>query len=388
MNRRAETTAPATISPTLMTRLAAYWHWPIWAAVAILLVIGAVDLATPVPDRAARLRAVYAGSPDHWPAPWVDPDVAYVELAAADLPPRPEAGSAEARKVALGERLFNDPILSASGHIACQSCHNRRLGWGDGLPRAFGHGRAEGTRNAPSLFAAWARPAFFWDGRAASLEDQVMGPLAAENEMANHDLSDVAHRLKWLPGYPEAFAAVYGDSEITLARVAGALASFERQLDFPSRLDRFLSGETAMLSDRQIEGLHLFRTKARCVNCHMGPALMDGQAHKIGLTYYQRRYEDMGRYALTGDPADAGAFLTPSLRHVSRSAPYMHNGLFPTLRGLVNLYNAGGAIQPHQPERAARDPLFGPATEVSPHLRPLNLTLDERAALVAFLEAL
>lgn len=364
------------------------WQMPIWAAIAIVLAVGVSDHLTPQRSDADRLRATYLSAPEYWPAPWIDGDVDFVELAAADLPPVPQPGTLAARKVALGERLFNEPVLSKSGHIACQSCHNQRLGWGDGLPRSFGHGRTEGSRNAPPLFAAWARPAFFWDGRAETLEDQAMGPLTAENEMANHDLSGVAHRLKWLPGYPEDFAAVYGDPEITLDRVTGALAAFETQLDFPSRFDRFLRGEGGMLTDQQVQGLHLFRTKARCVNCHMGPTLMDGKFHKIGLTYYERKYHDMGRYEITGDPADAGAFLTPSLRHVGRSGPYMHNGLFPSLRGLVNLYNAGGAVQPAQPERAARDPLFLPATEVSPHLRPLDLTLDERAALTAFLEAL
>ncbi|WP_460272457.1 cytochrome-c peroxidase [Celeribacter sp. ULVN23_4] len=115
---------------------------------------------------------------------------------------------------------------------------------------------------------------------------------------------------------------------------------------------------------------------------------MDGAFHKIGLTYYERTYHDMGRYEISGDPADAGAFLTPSLRQVSCSAPYMHNGLFPTLHGLVKLYNAGGAHQPEQPERAVRAPLFLPATEVDPLLQTLELTQEERAALVAFLEAI
>ncbi|WP_198403452.1 cytochrome-c peroxidase [Celeribacter ethanolicus] len=364
------------------------WHMPVWAAVAVVLGVGVYDRLELTPSETDRLRQIYSGPSSDWPAPWVDSGVAYVELAPAPLPALPEEGSREALQVALGERLFNDPVLSESGHIACQSCHNRREGWGDGLPRPFGHARTEGRRNAPALFAAWARPAFFWDGRADSLEDQMMGPLSDPAEMANHDLSSVTHRLKWLGGYPEDFAAVYGDQEITLDRVAGALAAFQTHLDAPTRLDRFLSGETAMLSDEQIEGLHLFRTKARCVNCHMGPALMDGEFHKIGLTYYERSYHDMGRYEITGEAADAGAFLTPSLRHVSRSGPYMHNGLFPTLRGLVNLYNAGGARQPEQPERAARDPMFLLATEVDPLLKPLDLTTDERAALVAFLEAI
>lgn len=364
------------------------WHMPIWGVVALLTGLAVYDLYAPAPSRADLLRKIYSGPFEKWPAPFIDEGVDYIELAAADLPDMPEEGSPEALEVALGEKLFNDPSLSASGHIACQSCHNRHLGWGDGLPRSFGHARREGSRNAPSLFSAWARSAFFWDGRAETLADQMMGPLMDENEMANHDLDRITYRLKWLSGYPDDFAAVYGDPDITLDRVAQALAAFQTQLDKPTRLDRFLSGERDMLTDQQIEGLHLFRTKARCVNCHMGPMLMDGKFHKVGLTYYQRKYHDMGRFEVTGKSEDAGAFLTPSLRHVSQSGPYMHNGLFPTLSGVVNLYNAGGARQKTQPERAARDPLFEPATEVDPLLRPLELTPAERAALTAFLDAL
>lgn len=370
----------------IKSRMARHWQWP--AVGATLVLMGVAAALNPGDHDPEVLRHIYTGAPETWPAAWVDDGVIYAELAPAVLPARPAPDSPEAARVALGERLFEDPALSQSGQFACQSCHNRRLGWSDGLPRSFGHGRAEGTRNAPSLFAAWARPAFFWDGRAASLEDQVMGPLSADNEMANHDLGDLSGRLQAMGSYDADFEAAFGPGEITLDHVAQALAAYQVQLDFPSDLDRFLSGQSERLSDQQVQGLHLFRTKARCVNCHMGPALMDGEYHNIGLAYYGRKFEDLGRYGVTGAPEDAGAFLTPSLRHVRRSGPYMHNGLFPSLSGIVGMYNAGGSVQSIDPDRAAEDPLYAPAVTVSPLLIPLDLSPQEQAALVAFLEAL
>lgn len=364
------------------------WHFPIWGFVIFLILLGAYDFVGSGRSRGEQLRQIYSAPPETWPKAFVDHDVDYIELAPADFPEVPKQDSLEALEIALGERLFKDPLLSQSGHISCQSCHNEAFGWGDGLRHSFGHARRQGTRNAPSLFASWARSTFFWDGRADSLAIQMIEPLTSEHEMANHDLSDVPYRLKWVPDYPQSFERVYGDPDITLERIGLALSAFQKHLDRPTALDRFLSGDHDRLTDQQIEGLHLFRTKARCVNCHMGPALMDGKFHKIGLSYYQTKYHDLGRYEITGNPDDAGAFSTPSLRHLSRSGPYMHNGLFPSLDGIVNLYNAGGARQGDQPERAERDPMFLPATEVDPLLRPLNLTREERAALVEFLKAL
>ncbi len=371
---------------SVLSPVAARWHWIIAAATAAVIVIGGVAALQPDLDNPADLRRVYSGSSGNWPAPWIDPGVAYVELAATDLPSRPAPNSQAGKRRALGERLFNDPILSASGHVACQSCHNRRLGWGDGLPRSFGHARTEGRRNAPALFAAARRDPLFWDGRARTLEQQALFPLANPTEMANHDLGDVADRLQNTLEYRALFADAYGFETISLERIADAIATFQRYLDVPSQFDRFLQGQHDALNDAEIRGLHLFRTKARCVNCHFGPDLSDGEFHNLGLAYFDRKYQDFGRYEVTGNSNDAGKFLTPSLRHVSRTAPYMHNGLFPSLRGIINLYIAGGARQDDLSK-------FSPALErnaktVSPHLKPLTLTPQEIRQIEAFLRAL
>ncbi|MBU3262173.1 hypothetical protein KPG71_19305 [Roseovarius sp. PS-C2] len=351
-----------------------------------MIVIGGVAALQPDLDNPADLRQIYSGSSGNWPAPWIDPGVAYIELAAPDLPTRPAPNSQAAKRRALGERLFNDPILSASGHVACQSCHNRRLGWGDGLPRSFGHARTEGRRNAPALFAAARRTPLFWDGRAQTLKEQALFPLADPTEMANHDLGDVADRLQNTLEYPALFADAYGFETISLERIADAIATFQRYLDVPSQFDHFLQGQHDALSDTEIRGLHLFRTKARCVNCHFGPDLSDGEFHNLGLAYFDRKYQDLGRYEVTGNSNDAGKFLTPSLRHVSRTAPYMHNGLFPSLRGIINLYVAGGARQGDLSKVSPA--LERNAKTHSPHLKPLTLTPEEIREIEAFLRAL
>ncbi|WP_078574609.1 cytochrome-c peroxidase [Thioclava marina] len=364
------------------------WLWPIWGAVALVLLVGVEESRRPDLSDPADLRQIYSGDPALWPRAWIDEGVDFVELAPMVLPDPPAPGSAQAARVALGEQLFKDPVLSDSGHIACESCHNRRLGWSDGLPRSFGHERAEGRRNAPSLYAASTRDALFWDGRAASLEEQAIGPLTAPEEMAVRDLEEMVARVEAKAPYLTLFGEAFGEEEVTLDAITQALASFERQLDRQSDLDRFLSGKPDALSDPAVQGLHLFRTKARCANCHFGPTLSDGRFHNLGLSYFGRRFEDLGRYEVTGVSEDAGRFLTPSLRHVARSAPYMHNGLFPSLSGVVALYNGGGGASHARDEKTSDRPLFGAAKTSSPHLRPLALSQDERAALVAFLNAL
>ncbi len=364
------------------------WLWPVWGAVALVLLVGAVEGRRPDLTDPDDLRALYSGDPARWPAPWIDAGVAYIELAPMMLPAPPAPDSPQAARIALGQRLFEDPVLSDSGHIACQSCHNRRLGWSDGLPRSFGHGRTEGRRNAPALFAAGTRQALFWDGRAASLEDQAIGPLTAPDEMAVQDLAAMVARVAAKPPYPALFGQAFGSEEITLVTITSALAAFQRQLDTPSRLDRFLAGTPGALSDTELRGLHLFRTKARCANCHFGPTLSDQRFHNIGLSYFGRRFQDLGRFEATGVTEDAGRFLTPSLRHVARSAPYMHNGLFPSLAGVVGLYNGGGGASHARDAKTRSEPLFGAAATSSPHIRPLGLTRDEQEALVAFLNAL
>ncbi|WP_321340628.1 cytochrome c peroxidase [Breoghania sp.] len=333
---------------------------------------------------APSLREIYERPVSEWPAPTIDEGVEWREMAPLPHPDK-KALSEQARSaIALGERLFEDPILSGSGQIACQSCHNSELGWGDGLRTSFGHNRQRGRRNAPAVINGSHRESLFWDGRAATLEDQALLPIINPVEMAA-DLDEVLDRLIAHEEYPALFADVFEDRAITGDRLASALAAFQRSLERPTRFDRFLEGRRDLLSDRQIRGLHLFRTKARCMTCHHGPTLSDGKFHNLGLTYYGRELEDLGRYEVTGKPEDVGAFATPSLRHVAASAPYMHNGIVRSLRMVAVLYNNGGGKEvPRTPEQKA-DPLFPKRSE---HIRPLNLTGQEISDLVAFLQAL
>jgi len=301
------------------------------------------------------------------------------------IPPRPEG--LELEKAQLGFRLFRDPMLSRSGQIACQNCHNRELGWGDGLQSSFGHDRAKGTRNAPPLFNAGLRAPLFWDGRADTLEAQALMPLTDPREMANHDLASVVERIAQRADYQEAFRSVYGGAPST-AEVADALASFQRTLEEPTRLDRFLSGQYRALSNEQIWGMHIFRTKGGCANCHNGPLLTDNKFHNLGLSFLGRPREDVGRYTVTNSVLDVGRFKTPSLRHISRTAPYMHNGIIRDLRRVVRFYEVGGGRTLARNEAERDNPLMRFAGMTSPFLEPFSLTARERDALVAFLEAL
>lgn len=335
----------------------------------------------------AALHKAYSGAPATWPRPRLLAGAKFAEMAPLQLHPRPDG---KARDLAqLGDELFKDPRLSASGHFACQSCHNRRLGWGDGLPTSFGHARAEGRRNAPSLFTAGYQTAFFWDGRASSLEEQALGPLSDGREMANAELEGVAQRVGAVEAYRQRFSALTGRQDVELADITAALAAFERTLERPTRFDRFAGGDVRALSDQEVWGLHLFRTKAGCANCHSGPVLSDGSTHNIGLSFFGRKLEDLGRYGVTGNAVDAGAFRTPSLRHVSETAPYMHNGIFPHLMGVVRFYEGGGgAISASQQAEGDRQTLLAGARQKSRQLEKFRLSPSERSALVAFLGTL
>ena len=306
-------------------------------------------------------------------------------------PTFPEDNAYSEAKAELGKMLFFDPRLSGSGQIACATCHEPELGWSDGKTVSHGHARSPLRRNAPSLINAAHRKALFWDGRAASLEAQALEPIAASDEM-NADPVKMVAALAEQAEYRKRFASAFGDANpegagpnaVTLDRVAKAIATFERTVvSRPSKFDQFLLGIGDALSDEAVRGLHLFRTQARCVNCHMGPTLTDEKFHDVGLSYYGRSLEDLGRYHVTNDPADVGKFKTPSLRNLPRTAPYMHNGLFD-LPGVLNLYNAG---MPTIRRKVGQenDPLF---PTKSPLLKPLRLNARDLVDLKSFLESL
>lgn len=284
----------------------------------------------------------------------------------------------------LGEKLFNDPRLSLSNQIACASCHDKELGFGDGRSVSYGHDRQLGHRNSPSVIMSAFGTYKFWDGRAQDLESQSLFPIADPKEMA-YSADKAAKKLHKIKEYRELFKGAFGTSEITKELMAQAIATYERSLmPHQNRFDRFLNGNGKDLSDEEVWGLHLFRTKARCINCHNGVALSDDRFHNLGLHFYGRKGEDLGRYEVTREAKDVGAFKTPSLRGVSKTAPYMHNGRFPHLLGVVASYNFGMA-NPKPKETQKNDPLFPKTDSI---LRPLHLNDKEVKAIEAFLKVL
>ncbi|TDQ11626.1 cytochrome-c peroxidase [Pedobacter metabolipauper] len=330
------------------------------------------------------LRKVYAQSPEKWPKPNVDKGVNYTELGI--LPPSPvDLKTTQAKEmVQLGKILFFDPRLSESNQISCSSCHAPDLHWADGKQFSVGHDHAENTRNAPSLENIWFMKNLFWDGRSKTLEDQAQNPLVSTIEM-HQDMKALPKKLKKIKGYQPLFSAAFGDDKINNERILKSLAIFQRTIvSRKSDFDRYLEGNKKILTDQQILGLHLFRTKARCVNCHNGPLFTDNEFHNVGLTYYGRKYEDLGLYNITKKPEDVGKFRTPGLRNVMRTAPWFHNGIFGDMDGIMNMYNVGMPNQKRKPEQE-NDPLYPTNDKL---LRGLMMSKMERDAVVAFLGAI
>ena len=362
------------------------------AALFVGLTLSSLTLnASACNEQAANYKACiaqqYRQPVAQWPAPQVDTDVDWQEMAAlpAHAPAPPENPFSEP-KAALGKKLFNDPTLSRSGQIACASCHEADMAFADGRRVSFGHDRQSGRRNAPSLVMSGYSTALFWDGRGGNLEQQAMHPIVDPVEMA-FDIPQLLQRLNTDTAYREQFAQVFGPGPITTQQTAQALATFQRTLVSATRntpFEQLLRGRPQRMSEEQLYGLHLFRTKARCMNCHFGPALSDEQFHNVGLSYYGRKYEDLGRYEVTRKPEDVGAFRTPSLRLLMKTGPWMHNGLFVNMEGTLAFYNMG-MPRPRPNPQQVDDPLF-PRT--SDRLKALNMDKDELRALRSFLDTL
>jgi cytochrome c peroxidase len=269
--------------------------------------------------------------------------------------PVPEDNPITIEKVALGRRLFFDRRLSRDGSIACSTCHNPNRAFSTPLSVATGVGGRQGRRNAPTLINRAYGRTFFWDGRMPSLEQQVLQPIQDPNEM-NLTLEELSARVKL-------------DSQ-TIAR---ALASYVRTiLSGDSPYDRFVNGDRAALSKEQQLGLQIFRGKGNCTACHIGPNFTDEQFHNTGVTWRDGRLSDAGRFAISGNPRDHGAFKTPTLREVARTAPYMHDGSIASLEEVIEFYSEGGRPNPF----------------LDPEIRPRNFTVNEERALIAFLHSL
>jgi cytochrome c peroxidase len=268
--------------------------------------------------------------------------------AVPEQPTAPADNPVTEQKRELGSLLFWDPVLSGNRDVACASCHDPRFAYADGRPRAIGTGGAEIARNTPTvLHAAWnglrgetvPRPEdapMFWDSRARSLESQAKGPLHAESEMrgaiADGELSsELVRRLAAIPEYVERFAAAFGSQDISEDRVAMAIATFERTLTSgTSRFDRFMRGDSSALTVSEERGLTAF-FEAGCASCHGGPMFSDFELHALGAGSALHGVIDQG--------AGQGRFRTPSLRNVTKTAPYMHDGSQATLDDVFDFYN-------------------------------------------------
>lgn len=319
-----------------------------------------------------------------WPRPNIEYGVKWNEFAPIK---RDSAYFSDQDKpqVILGKMLFFDPKLSQSDQVSCSSCHDPEMGWSDRRRVALGNSHLLGNRNTLSLYNIAERTSFFWDGRAKTLEEQAASPLGAHHEMAM-DVRTLPKKIQAIKGYRELFKNAYGDEKVTYNRIVKALADFQKTIKSqPSRFDQFMEGQYNALSDQEIYGMHLFRTKARCMNCHNGQYLSDESFHNIGLTYYKRKYEDLGLYNVTKKAEDVGKFRTPQLRDLMLTQPWMHNGLFNELEGVVNMYNSGMHQTDPSAEQKGADPLY-PSTD--PLMKKLDLNKDEIKALVAFLESL
>lgn len=331
------------------------------------------------------LRNLYQRPVAQWPKPTVDSGVVWQEFKALPEISKDYLKTMQQPEVILGRTLFFDPILSGSNQISCSSCHNPQTSWADKISVPVGNDHLVGNRNSISLLNVKERKTFFWDGRAATLEEQAKFPIEAHNEMAM-DSKSLPAKLNKINAYKALFKNAYGTDKITFEQVGKALATFQKTLvSRRSRFDKFLDGDYKQLNDVELEGLHLFRNKARCFNCHNGQFFTDESFHNIGLTYYKRKYEDLGRYNITKDPNDVGKFRTASLRDVMNSGPWMHNGLMDNMTGIVNLYNSGMPMVSATAEQKLNDPMY-PVTD--PLMKKLDLTRDEIQAVVAFLDAI
>ncbi|KAB1153305.1 cytochrome-c peroxidase [Tenacibaculum aiptasiae] len=329
------------------------------------------------------LQDIYKKKPSEWVKPWVDSTVTWKELGVLPKPNYPNNEKPSKELLQLGKQLFFDSRLSQTKQFACVSCHHPIQNYTDNREKSLGFMLKEGNRNAPTVLNLSYNKHFFWDGRAASLEEQALGPFQNPVEMNTH-LDTVVSRVKSIKGYRKVFKNIFNKEDIIIEDIAYAIAMFERSLiSRKSKFDNFLLGKKE-LDENELKGLHLFRTKGRCLTCHNGPLFTDNKFHNLGLTYYGRKFEDLGRYNITKKKEDVGKFKTPSLRDVMRTGPWMHNGLFGKMDGILNMYS-NGMPRPRRREHQKNDSLF-PTT--SPLIQKLDLTEEEKENIIAFLESL
>ena len=309
-------------------------------------------------------------------------------------------------KIELGRQLFFDTRLSSDNTVSCASCHHPEDGYGRNTKFGVGVGGQMGGRNSPIAFNRILSSVQFWDGRAATLEDQAKGPIANPIEMANtHDAA--VKTLKGIEGYRLEFEAIFPGKGITIDTVAQAIATFERAIvtggspaDYYEPFANFVKNYGDELKDLDafkkddldsynqywslkrasdahpitasaIRGRELFFGKANCTACHAGANFTDEKYHNIGIGMDKPK-PDLGRYDQTKVDKDKGAFKTPTVRNISQTGPYMHDGSLKTLEEVVEWYDKGGHPNPY----------------LSDKMKKLNLTAQEKEDLVSYMKAL
>ena len=323
--------------------------------------------------------------------------------------PVPVDNPQSAGKAALGKQLFEDKRFSGDGTVSCATCHNPAKAFADGLPVAEGIGKQKGSRNSPTVLNAAYNESQFWDGRRPSLEAQAKDPFLNPIEHGLKSHEPILQIVRSDPAYVRQFRDVFNveDKRITIEHVVQAIAAFERTaISGDSPFDRYLyGGDRGAMSEAAIRGLNLYRTKARCQDCHAigqtSAVFTDNKFHNIGVGFNRiesramqlatafrkakqagldvdksvltdRDSSELGRFAVTLRPSDIGAFKSSTLRNIAVTAPYMHDGSIRTLEEVVELYNKGGEKNPF----------------LDSGVRPLNLTDQEKSDLVEFLKAL
>jgi cytochrome c peroxidase len=318
-----------------------------------LLLCGAIALATAHADS---------------PTAGADPRALLSDYQRPTKVPVSKANPMTQEKVALGRMLFFDPRLSGSGVISCATCHNPALGWSDALPKGLGHMGGRLGRHTPTIIdVAWGEP-YFWDGRAATLEDQAKGPLTSAAEM-NMPAEAALKRIQSIPGYVAAFERAFPGKGVSLDTFAAAVASYERTVvSSQAPFDKWVQGDEQALSPAAKRGFALFNGKANCAVCHSGWRMTDDGFHDIGLSS-----TDRGRAAVApGIVQLEHAFKTPTLRNINQRAPYMHDGSLATLSDVIDHYDHG----------------FEHRESLDGQIHTLGLTSAEKADLLAFLDTL
>jgi len=279
----------------------------------------------------------------------------------------PQDNPHTAEKVELGKQLYFDKRLSKDDSVSCATCHDPDKGWSNGDTFATGVRGQRGGRSSPSIINSAYATLQFWDGRAAHLEEQALGPIQNPIEM-DMKIDDVVAKLNKIPGYREQFQKIF-KTDVTPVGIARSIAAFERTiLSGDAPYDRFKAGDKKALSEQAQRGMKLFFGKANCSACHTGHSFSDFAFHNLGIGM-EKDMPDLGRFVVTKLEGDKGAFKTPTLREISRTAPYMHDGRFKTLDEVVDYYDKGGH----------------PNAQLDEEIFELKLTKEEQADMVKFL---